>query len=66
MLADAVAGLFQRSLGGWNMPESVQKDEIVDRSVVTHGRYIYAGFLQFAGISLTFITQRIVLRRPDP
>ena len=62
MLADAVAGLLQRGLRGWNMPESVQKPEIVDPSVITHGCYIDAGFLQFASISLAFISQRIVLR----
>jgi hypothetical protein len=65
MRAHALADLLYRGFDAGDLSDCVEKDKIVDHSVIAHGRHVDAGLLELAGIGLTLVTKRVVLRCDD-
>src|SRR5262249_13165799 len=65
MLTDSVSGLLDGRLCGGHVADGVQQHEIMDRAVVADRIDIDAGLLELAGVGLTLVAQRVVLRSDD-
>ena len=60
---DEVTGLLQCRLRGGYVPQAIQEAEVMDLTDVPCCDDIDAGLIQFAGVSLTLVTENIILFR---